>query len=157
MFQGSLTLTNYNGAVCLVNEIPGPGNYPVEEFIWHNSTRADSPPNLQAQGGHYHHAYLDPMSIEMRGHILSTDTSDYWVKRKALLAAVVPLPTDSGRYTGKISMQIDGDSSTYYANVILKDWDIPLQALYPTVTAFQIQWENPFGYWRTTAGATVLI
>ncbi len=44
-------------------------------------------------------------------------------------------------------MQLDGDSNVYVANVILKDWDVPLQALYPTVTPFQFQWEAPVGYW----------
>jgi hypothetical protein len=90
------------------------------------------------------------MSINMEGHILGDSTSDYWTNRKELLGVVIPDPTylHLYRFHSRVDVKIDGDTETYYAYVILKDYEVPLEALYPTVTPFQFQWENVFGYWR---------
>jgi hypothetical protein len=156
MFSGAITIIKAGGSPSLaVNELTAHPNYPVEEFIWHTPTRGESPRNLQSGGGHFHKSYADPMPIEMQGHLLADSTSEYWTRRKALLAVIVPDIDPVYRFHSVIQMQLDGDGNVYYANVILKDYDIPLIANYPTVTAFQIQWEAPVGYWTVLSSLAI--
>lgn len=141
----------YNSALTsniLLNELTGPLRYPVRVFTWSHSTKGDPLPKLQDSGQHDRYSYIDSMSITMEGDILGLDTDDYWVNRKALLNIVIPKPDQTHRFHSQIRIRLDGDPATYYANVVLEDYDVPLEAFYPTRTPFIFQWTCPFGYWR---------
>ena len=131
-----------------LNELTLPLLYPVEEFIWHQPTRGDDLPKMEEAGRHDRYSDIDVMDMSMSGHFLADTTTQYWQIRQALLAVVIPTNDHLYRYHSHIQVKLDGDSETYWSNVILKDYDAPLQANYPTVTPFQFQWENEYGYWR---------
>lgn len=142
-------------ASVVVNELTGTLKYPVEEFTWSDPTRGEGIPKMQAAGMHDRYKDIDNMLITMRGHILANTTTEYWTYRKALLAVVIPKPGHNFRYTGTIEIKLDGDSETYWCNVDLEDRDTPTEAFYPTVTPFQFQWVNNFGYWRKLSNNAV--
>ena len=142
-------------ASIVVNELTPPLNYPVEVFNWTDPTRGDPIPKMQAAGRHDRYSDIDSMLINMQGHIMGDTTTEYWTMRKALLAIVIPKPGHLFRYHGTIEIQLDGDAETYWCNVTLEDRDTPTEALYPTVTPFQFQWTNEFGYWRKLSNNAV--
>lgn len=131
-----------------VNEFTFPFYYPVERFIWHQPTRGDDLPVMEGAGKHDRYSDVDALPLEMEGHFLTDTTTQYWEKRKALMAILVPNNDHVYRYHSHVQIKLDGDSETYWANLTLKDYDAPLEANYPTVTPFHFQWEINFGYWR---------
>lgn len=143
---------------CLLNEL-NPVRFPVEKFTWTQPTKGDPLPKMEEAGQHPRFSDVDVMSIDMEGHILGNSTSDYWTNRKELIGVVIPDPTylHQYRYHSRLDVKIDGDNETYYAYVILKEYEIPLEALYPTVTPFQFQWENVVGYWRKLSNNAVAL
>lgn len=139
----------------IVNELTGTLHYPIEEFTWHQPTRGDDLPKAEEAGKHDRYSDIDALPITMQGHFLADTTTDYWIVRNALLAIVVPDNTHTYRYHSRLQIKLDGDANTYYADVILKDYDAPLEANYPTVTPFQFQWECNFGYWRNLSNNAI--
>ena len=137
-----------------VNEFTYPFYYPVERFVWHQSTRGDGLPKMETPGQHDSYTDVDVLPLEMEGHFLTTDTTEYWVRRKALMAILVPQNARVYRYHSHCQIKLDGDSETYWANLTLKDFDAPLEANYPTVTPFHFQWEIKYGYWRKLSDNT---
>ena len=133
----------------ILNEI-NPVKYPITDFVWTQPTKGDPIPKMEVPGQHDRKSQVDVMAINMEGDIVGDTTENYWVRRKELLAVVIPDFEDSQifRYHSHIQIKIDGDSETYWANLTLKDYEVPMRALYPTVTEFQFQWDNPYGYWR---------
>jgi len=142
-------------ASIVINELTGTLKYPVSEFTWTDPTRGDDLPKMQEAGMHDRYKNIDSMGITMVGDILGSTTTEYWTNRKALLAIVIPKPGSLFRYHGTIEIKLDGDSETYWCNVDLEDRDTPLEAFYPTVSPFQFQWTNNFGYWRKLSDNTV--
>lgn len=135
--------------VCELNRVD-PVRFPIKVFEWDEPTKGNPIPKMEVPGQHDRYNPIDAMNINMEGDIVGTTTAEYWVNRKELLAVVIPDFEDSQiyRYHSHIQIKLDGDNETYYANVILKTRSTPMRALYPTVTEFQFQWENPYGYWR---------
>lgn len=131
-----------------VNEFTYPFYYPVHRFVWDQPTRGDDLPNMEKPGRHPRYSDVDAMPVTMEGHFLTNNTTEYWQKRKALMAILVPQNYHGYRYHSRVHIKLDGDSETYWADLTLKDYDAPLEANYPTVTPFQFQWEADYGYWR---------
>lgn len=127
-----------------------PIRFPITKFEWSNPTKGEPLPKMERPGQHDRYSQVDVMPIEMEGDIVSDSTAGYWVNRKELLAVTIPDYENSQiyRYHSHIQIKIDGDPETYFANVVLKGHEVPMEALYPTVTSFQFQWECPYGYWR---------
>lgn len=121
--------------------------YPLQRFDWNQDMVGDNLRKMDGPGRHFNMKYPETMPVHMEGHILSDSTSAYWTARKALLNIVVPDFTQTLAIHGTINIQIDGDSETYFTRVALMDWDVPLEALFPTVTPFLFQWESFDGYW----------
>lgn len=121
--------------------------YPLHDFTWHGEMVGDNLRRMDGPGLHANYKYVQDMPINMEGAILADSTSAYWTARKNLLNIVIPDFTQTLPIHGSIRMQIDGDSEIYFTRVMLEDWDVPLAALYPTVTQFQFQWTSIDGYW----------
>lgn len=145
-------------ASCLLNEL-NPVRFPVMGFTWTQPTKGDELPKMEEAGQHPRFSDVDVMSINMEGHILGDDTSDYWVNRKELLAVVIPNPTylHQYRYHSRLDIKFDGDNETYYSYVILKDHEEPMSTDFWGNTPFQFQWENTFGYWRKLSNNAVAL
>jgi hypothetical protein len=112
---------------------------------------------MEEPGQHPRFSDVEVMSINMEGHILGNSTTDYWVNRKELLAVVIPNPAylHLYRYHHRLDIKIDGDSETYYSYVILKEHEEPMSTDGYSVSPFQFQWENVFGYWRKLSNNAV--
>jgi len=121
--------------------------YPLEKFDWGPDLIGDDLRKMDGPGRHFNFKHVETMPITMEGHILADSTSAYWTARKALLAIVIPDYTQVIPIHGTINIVLDGDAETYFTRIILKSSDVPLQALYPTVTPFMFQWESFDGYW----------
>lgn|SRR5574337_162711 len=139
----------------IVNELVPPLHYPVRTFTWTQPTRGDDLPKMETAGKHDRYSDVDAMAITMEGSIIADTTTDYWAARKALLNNVIPTNDRLYRYHSLLRIKLDGDSETYWCNVILKDYDAPTEANFPTVTPFQFQWENTYGYWRALSNNAV--
>lgn len=138
--------------VVTLNEVTPIVKFPILDFTWTQPTKGDPLPKMEMPGQHDRRTQVDVMSLNMEGHIVGNSTDQYWTHRKELLKVVIPDYEDSQvyRYTSHIQVKFDGDSETYYANVILKDHEEPMSTSGPgwSVTPFQFQWECAFGYWR---------
>jgi len=132
----------------IVNEFSGTLHYPVHRFVWDQPSRGDDLPKMEQAGRHDRYSDIDVMALTMEGHFLSDNTTQYWQIRNALLSVVIPFNDHLYRWHSRIRMKVDGDAETYWCYVVLMDYDAPLEANYPTVTPFQFQWENEYGYWR---------
>lgn len=138
-----------------VNEFTNPFYYPVHRFVWDQSTRGDDLPKMQAAGRHERYSDIDVLPLVMEGHFKTDDTTQYWVKRKALMNILIPNDNHLYRYHSRVVFKLDGDSESYYGDLTLKDYDAPVEANYPTVTPFQFQWEVAYGYWRKLSDGTI--
>jgi hypothetical protein len=141
---------------CLLNEL-NPVRFPVTTFTWTQPTKGDALPKMEEPGQHPRFSDVDVQAINMEGDIVGNGTSDYWVNRKELLAVVIPNPANLHfyRYHSRLDVKIDGDSETYYAYVILKDHEEPMSTAGYSVSPFQFQWENVYGYWRKLSNNAV--
>lgn len=122
--------------------------YPVQKFSWDYPTDGADIPKAQTYGQWPTRKFVRKMTIDCEGWILSNSASGYWTARKNLLAAIVPNPSNTATNHGRLSVKFEGDTSTtYWADVLLVGFQVPMEANYPTVTPFQFQWEASLGYW----------
>lgn len=135
-----------------INELTSQPLYPVEKFTWDYEMSGDEIPKFEAPGQFDNFKVVRQMTIDCEGHIVTQTTSAYWTARKNLLSLALPpatIPAQSKHV--RIEMQLDGDANIYYADCVLDDYSVPLEANYPTVTPFLFQWTCNFGYWRNVA------
>lgn len=125
--------------------------YPLEKFSWDYPIDGANIPKGQTSGQWDTFKYVRKMDLTCEGHILADTTSGYWTARKALLAIAMPQPDTLVKFHSRILMVVDDGATVYRADVNLAGFAIPLEALYPTVTPFQFQWECNVGYWRDNA------
>lgn len=121
-------------------------NYPVNKLSWEYPTDGADISKAQTYGQWPTRKFVRKMPIECEGWILSSSSSNYWSVRKALLLAIVPNPSNTSTNHGRLSITFD-DNSSYFADVTLVGFQVPLEALAPTMTPFQFQWEAQLGYW----------
>lgn len=121
--------------------------YPVEVFTWHPEWIGEQHGKLKGPGRHASYSEVETLVIQMEGHIKADTTDDYWVRRKALLNVVVPDADQLLPWHGYVQWSPDGDTETYYQKVHLVECEVPMEALYPTVTPFRFEWEGLDGYW----------
>jgi len=122
--------------------------YPVELFTWTPSMVGEDHPKIRGPGRHYNFKEIEVMSIELEGHIKADTTEDYWTARKALLEVAIPDPEQLAPWHGYLQFKVNGDSETYYQKVHLVHYEIPTEALYPTVTPMRFEWDGLDGYWK---------
>lgn len=149
-----LVFTNPQGFSVTLNDL----TYPLKKFTWPPVLEGSSIPKGQHAGQWDNYKHVRKMDIECEGTILTGDTTAYWVARRALMKAILPSPISTSRIHGTFVLNLDGDSTTYIAEVNLMQASLPLEALFPTVTEFMFTWECNKGYWRNQAtGAEAFI
>lgn len=134
--------------------------YPLEEFDTNIEFEGDDLAKMQDVGQWPNYKYPRKRIWTATGHILSDSTSQYWDRRKALLGPIV----GSGRITpygarqhGELHIQVDGDPNTYFSAVVLDDYEAPIAALYPTVTAFTFTWHAFDPFVRSVSDSNVIL
>jgi hypothetical protein len=156
----SLVITSYNVAGGSFDCYQDPMKFAVTHFDWSYPTAGEGLAKFQAGGKWDNNSYVDSMPINLEGDIVGFDSNDYVAQRKLFLAAVVPsLTTQAGiRNHSRVVVKFAGDANSYYADVQLKTFAAPLEAMYPSVSSVQIGWECNYGYWRNLgSGAAVLL
>jgi hypothetical protein len=136
--------------------------YPLQKFSWTYEITNSKFGKTNSSGCWKTRSRVQTMTIELNGEILSDSTSQFWTRRKALMAKAIPPPTDAAYpeydHTRFIAT-FDGDGTTYYADGILISNIGALEATgAPTVQAFQLTYECRDGYWTAgLGGARVVI
>jgi hypothetical protein len=131
--------------------------YPVSGFSWEYPIVGDDVQRPFAAGRYNSRKSADAMTITCEGNIVENTTTAYWTSRKALVSKVIP-DYAQGPTTYRHShlrMQIDGDTDTYYADVQLSSYAVPLSTTgAPTVSPFQFNWTCNLGYWSSLTYGT---
>lgn len=130
-------------------------SYPVQKFEWAYPIVGDTIRRPFSAGRHDTRKSVEDMTIDMEGEILGATTSDYWAKRKALAAVVLPLPEQIAAVYrhSRIIITLD-DSTVYHADVQLASYAMPLATTgAPTISPFMLSWECNAGYWSSSLGA----
>lgn len=148
----AVTLVSAGGSTLAVNDL----TYPLQHFTWNPVMIGAEQAKMEAAGSYNNWKRVQKMAIEMEGHIVSDTATGYWTARKALLAIITPTEPQTNRIHGSVRVQVVGDGATYYMEVVLEDYEVPMEALYPTVTPFQFQWSGNFGYWRRMSDNVVV-
>jgi hypothetical protein len=135
--------------------------YPLFKFGWTPELEASQFPKTNSYGSWKTRSKVNEMTIEMNGAILADTTSDFWTRRKALMAKIIPPPTIAGVEMDHVRFiaTFDGDATTYYADAILESNIGALEATgAPTIQEFQCMFVSREGYWRDgLAGSAVVI
>jgi hypothetical protein len=132
--------------------------YPLSKFEFPPIMEGSKIGKQQNPGRWPTRRYVREMDITIEGRILATDTSDYWVKRKALMVKAVPDPTNTAYDPIRIDLVIDGDGNTYTAQCSLESLggalDVALAS--PQMSEFQLQYSCSAGYWTGPGGLVIL-
>lgn len=131
--------------------------YPIFKFGWTYETSNTPFQKSNSSGSWKTRSRVNAMTIECNGVILADTTSQFWTRRKALAAKVIPPPNDAA-YPNKDHVrfiaQFDGDGNTYYADAILVSnigaLDVAVNS--PTVEEFELTFECRDGYWTNGLG-----
>ncbi len=147
------------GSSLALDTIDGNGvGYPLTEFSWHNPTDGADLPKMQSSGTWPWRKDIHKMPIIVSGRILARTTSEYWTQRKALMAKLLPGPNNSVYDPIKFELQLDGDSTVYFAFCVLIDFSAPLTVdeHVSTVSSFSMEYECRAGYWSSSTGLVIL-
>jgi hypothetical protein len=131
--------------------------YPLQKFDWAYPIIGDDIQRPFSAGRWDTRKSVGSMEITCEGTIVAASTSDYWVKRKALVACVLPEMTQSPAIWKHSSLEITPDDGyTYLADVQLSSYAIPVAALgSPTISPFMFSWTCNLGYWTDASGSAV--
>lgn len=150
----SLIATNMDSAeVVTLNDAV----YPLTRFAWNYSMKGDGEPKMRRPGRHKRLSQIDTMTIEMVGSILVDIGSSYWTARNDLLKVLLPHPDQLELNHVRFDLDVADAPFVIHAEAVLRDLDVPVEALSPTRSTFQFQWEVPEGYWLDSGGSPVYI
>lgn len=143
----SLTATNLftNASVTILDSV-----YPLRKFSWTPQLESNKLKKMQEAGSFDLYRFVTDMPITMEGDIIADTSAVYWTRRRALMAVILPHPDSNVRNHVKWSMVTDEDATVYYADCVVDSVVADVEALYPTVSEFQFQFTNNFGFWRVT-------
>jgi hypothetical protein len=106
-------------------------------------------PKLQTAGNWPVFTYARARIWHVEGEIIGTSMADYDAKRLNLVQLVMPQPPvgiSSYRYTARIQVTDENGNSYQDSAASLTSYSMPVQALYPGIGPFMLEWEsdNPF-------------
>lgn len=117
---------------------------------------------MAAPGQWPSYAYADAMTIEANGKILGVGGSDaaratsYITQRLALLDAVLPpVAIQTTRHHGTLRVRMDGMTEDADAEVQCMSSAIPMAALFPANSDFQIIWKGFLPYFVGVTTSTI--
>jgi hypothetical protein len=125
--------------------------YPLQKFSWeHPITAGTDSPKPFSSGRYPSRKNIEYMTLDMEGLIVESTTSAYWVSRGALQRMALPKPVQTAgilRHCA-ISLQLDGDVTTYTADFQVASSAMPVEAVgSPTVSPFMFSLTCDVGYW----------
>jgi len=124
---------------------------PLKEFVVEGSIRTEEVPRMQEHGVWPAYSYSGPMLIHINGDILCNTAGDYISQRMQMMNALIPAGmVVRDRKMGDISLQYTGYEAMVtepLTGACLDDYpQIPMRALYPSVTEFDITFKIFRGY-----------
>lgn len=135
--------------------------YPLFKFHWYYETSNAQFPKSNSPGSWKTRSRVQVMNIECNGVILADTTAEFWTRRKALAAKIIPPPTDAPypNYDHvRFIAQFDGDGNTYYADAILTSNIGALEVTgAPTIQEFELMFECREGYWTNGLGGPKVV
>jgi len=152
-----LTITSYNISSSSFDCYQEPLKFAITQLDWNYPTEGDGLPKFQEPGKWDNNSYVQALPINLEGDIVGDDSSDYIVQRRLFLAAITPAIEMTQRNHSRITIQMAGDGTTYFADVQLKTLSVPMVAGYPSVTSVTVGWECNFGYWRNLSTGSAVI
>jgi hypothetical protein len=128
--------TNNNGLTWHFNT----DTCPLKEFEVDVDIRTEEVPRMQEHGLWPSYSYAGKMLLHLTGDILQATPQAYIADRIQMLKVLTPAGVVvTHRTIGKITMQYTGQETMYNDSVTLDAApSIPMHALYPSVTEFQI-------------------
>src|SRR5438132_98171 len=122
----SATFTNVNGASVEFNDL----NIPFERFTTDVDTRFTEKSKSQEHGIFETNTYFGKRLFHCEGDILADDSSDYWVRRMALINAILPRPQLGQSKAGTLDLMLSGMVEPVSADCTIDGYpDLPLEAL----------------------------
>lgn len=131
--------------------------YPLTRFAWNYSLKGEGEQKMRKPGRHKRQSQVDVMTIEMIGSILVDIGDNYWTARNNIMKVLLPHPEALELNHVRFDLVVADAAFTIYADTVLRDLDVPVEALSPTRSTFQFQWECPEGYWLDSGDAVVYI
>lgn len=135
--------------------------YPLFKFGWTYETSNTGFPKSNSSGSWKTRSRVQTMTIECNGVILADTTAQFWTRRKALAAKIIPPPDDAPypEYDHvRFIAQFDGDGNTYYTDAILKSNIGALEVTgAPTIQEFELMFESRDGYWTNGLGGPKVV
>lgn len=153
-----------SGSTLELNTVDINGNhlFPLSTFeIITNIDQVSEAKKMAAAGQWPKYHYPDAMVVNAQGRILGIGVSDaaraidYITKRLALLdAALPPVTTQTARKHAVLRIRFDGMTEDADADVVCISQSIPMAALYPANSEFQITWKSFEPYFVGTGTST---
>lgn len=144
-----ITLIEYHpniGAPVELNDLI----YPLHDFDIQTNIDVRAFKKMAQHGEWPSFHYPGAMTITAEGDIIgsgATPTEDYVVKRLALIGAILPpIQVLTTRRHGFLRLQLDGWTEAADADVVCTNPSVPMQALYPAISPFQIVWKGFLPY-----------
>lgn len=124
---------------------------PLKEFVVEGEVRSEEVPRMQEHGIWPAYSYSGKMLIHINGDILCNTAAEYIQERMKMMQALVPAGiVVNSRKMGDITMQYTGMEAMRtepLTGATLDDYpQIPMRALYPSVTEFDISFKVFRGY-----------
>jgi hypothetical protein len=130
---------NLNGAIWQFNT----DTWPLKEFEVDGDIRSDEVARMQEHGIWEARTYLGKLLIHTTGDALFNTPEDYIAARLNMLNTLIPAGViESARRMGRLFIGFDGITEDFYQDCTFDGYPtLPMMALYPSVTEFQITYK----------------
>jgi len=137
-------IQNLNGQIWSFNT----DTWPLKNFEVDGDVRNEELQRMQEHGIWESRTYLGKVLIHTLGDALYNTPQDYMVGRLGMLNTLVPAGViETARRMGRLFIGFDGITEDFYQDYTLDGYPtLPMLALYPSVTEFQITYKlfRPF-------------
>jgi hypothetical protein len=129
---------NANGQTCNFNDNELPFNSFTTSVDWRFTERDKAMQHGIWQGP----SYLGKRLFTVEGELLESSAGAYWVKRQQFISSILPRPHLGYQTVGTLYLTFDGINEELSCQCTLDGWpEMPLQALYPSSSKYQINWK----------------
>lgn len=151
------------GSPLEINTVDGSGNpvFPLNTFEIVTGIDTHDFKKIAQPGQWPSFHYPDAMTIQAEGHIIGVGGSDalratsYITQRLALTdAALPPVALLTARRHGYLRVRMDGMTEDADAEVVLTAISIPMAALFPANSEFQLTWKGFLPYFVGVSSST---
>lgn len=134
----SARFVNVNGSVVNFND----NNIPFSEFSTTVDMRMSEREKSQQHGLYPSNTYMGKRLFNTNGDLLALDSADYWVRRLAMVGALMPRP-HLDRKAGDLFIQFTGVPEELSSECTLDGYpELPLAALSPSASKWQVNFKS---------------